>query len=526
MEESINQKNIIKSPEPISIKGMENILYQMNNCVCQIYNKSIGNGFFTKIPYKKQLLPVLITNNHLINFNDIKINKEITLYLNNDKKLKTIKIDKTRLRYTNEKTDITIIEINEIQDKLNNKYLELDENILNCFKQDQQVNQTYFNNYYSNKSIYIPNYHKDKDIVVSYGKPPVLNKDNKIKHYCSIKEGSSGAPILLINNQKLIGIHYGTSTHYEFNLGSQLINSIVEIEKIKKNLIIFDKQGKYVNVENVIKNYIIAEFDVKEDNQNNRIINSYERCYEEFEFWKYYKEYENEKEIKENCEIIIDNKKKPFSYFYEFPKKGKYKIKYYFRNNMTKLDYIFYGCSSLVSLNFSHFNSSAITNMHCMLKGCSALANLNFGNFKTNNVTDMSGVFEGCTSLKDVDLSKFNTDKVNEFGWMFKGCSSLKDLNLSNFNTNKATNMSHMFSGCSSLTNLNLSNFNGNNVTEMWNMFGECSSLVSLNLTNFKMNNDTNISDIFTDCKKLTESSIIVHDKKIRENINNYINNK
>ena len=111
MEDNNKEKYIRTSPEPVSLKGTENIIYQMNNCVCKIYNKGEGTGFFTKIPYKSKLLSVLITNNHVINQEDIKNNKIISLYINNDKKMKTIKIDNNRLRYTNEKLDITIIEI-------------------------------------------------------------------------------------------------------------------------------------------------------------------------------------------------------------------------------------------------------------------------------------------------------------------------------------------------------------------------------------------------------------------------------
>ena len=40
----------------------------------------------------------------------------------------------------------------------------------------------------------------------------------------------------------------------------------------------------------------------------------------------YYK-YENEKEIKDSCEIEINNKKIEFTYFYEFEEEGKYFIK-------------------------------------------------------------------------------------------------------------------------------------------------------------------------------------------------------
>ena len=70
-----------------------------------------------------------------------------------------------------------------------------------------------------------------------------------------------------------------------------------------------------------IKNYIIGEFEIKEDNKNIRIINSYEQLNRELKFYKYEKEYENEKEIKENCEIRINDKIISFSYFYKFNKK-------------------------------------------------------------------------------------------------------------------------------------------------------------------------------------------------------------
>ena len=124
----------------------------MNNYVCRIYNNGHGTGFFTK-PFKSKLLPVLITNNHIINENNIKNNKIITLYLNYDKIEKVVKIDKDRKRYTNEKLDITIIEIKENKDKLNNKYIELDDSIINYFKLNKNVEPNYLNNKYSNESI-------------------------------------------------------------------------------------------------------------------------------------------------------------------------------------------------------------------------------------------------------------------------------------------------------------------------------------------------------------------------------------
>ena len=101
--------------------------------------------------------------------------------------------------------------------------------------------------------------------------------------------------------------------------------------KIKKIMNIYEKMN------NKYKNYIIAELEIKQDdlNENIRIINSFEHCKKEEE-WEDEDDdckCENEKEIKENCEIKINNEIVPFSYFHKFDKVGKYKIQYLFKNN-------------------------------------------------------------------------------------------------------------------------------------------------------------------------------------------------
>ena len=109
MVDNIKEK-YTASPEPISLRQTENILEQMkSNSMCRINDK--GTGFFVKIPYKSILLTVLITTNQVINTDDIQDKRNISICLNNDKKLKTIKLDENRTMYTNEKLDITIIEI-------------------------------------------------------------------------------------------------------------------------------------------------------------------------------------------------------------------------------------------------------------------------------------------------------------------------------------------------------------------------------------------------------------------------------
>ena len=142
----------------------------------------------------------------------------------------TIKLDNNRLRYTNEKLDITIIEIKENDHNLNIKYLELDDRSINYFisKEKERINYLDLNNIYLDESIYLLNYSKNKDIFVSYGKLLYINNSD-ITHNCNIKEWTSGSPILLINNQKLIGIHHDTSNQNKYNKGRLLIYYILYI---------------------------------------------------------------------------------------------------------------------------------------------------------------------------------------------------------------------------------------------------------------------------------------------------------
>ena len=214
----------------------------------------------------------------------------------------------------------------------------------------------------------------------------------------------------------------------------------------------FFKDKFYKNILINSDNYIISEIEIEEDNQNVRIINSQDQVYREQkdeineETKEFFKEkYNNEKEIKEICEIKINNEIIPFSYFYKFKNKGKYIIIYLFKNKLTKCNFIFWGCKSLTSIDLSNFNTQNATNMSYMFSGCKSLTNINLSNFNTQNVTNMSGMFDWCESLTSIDLSNFNTQNVIDMSNMFWGCKSLTSIDLSNFNTQNVTNMSGMF---------------------------------------------------------------------------------
>ena len=281
----------------------------------------------------------------------------------------------------------------------------------------------------------------------------------------------------------------------------KLINSLLVKEPSKR--IDYEEYFNHPFFKRVL-NYIECEIEIEEEeNKDIRIINSYEEWHKNNDWDEFKEEYCNENEIKENCEITINNEIITFSYFYKFKNKGKYTIKYLFKNNLTKINHIFSDCRSLTNIDLSNFNTQNVTNMNHMLSDCISLTNINLSNFNTQNVTDMSYLFFDCYSLTNINLSNFNTQNVTNMSNMFSHCSSLTNINLSNFNTQNVINMSDMFSDCFSLKNINLSNFNTQKVTNMNHMFSNCESLININLSKFNTQKVTNMSNMFCDCESL-----------------------
>ena len=97
-------------------------------------------------------------------------------------------------------------------------------------------------------------------------------------------------------------------------------------------------------------------------------------------------------------------------------------------SNVTNMQGIFYGCSSLTSLDLSNFNTSNVTNMSQVFTYCSSLTSLDLSSFDTSNVTDMSGMFSQCTNLTSIDLSNWDASKVNSAGSMFWNADKIKDV--------------------------------------------------------------------------------------------------
>ncbi|EPA0857896.1 immunoglobulin-like domain-containing protein [Enterococcus hirae] len=112
----------------------------------------------------------------------------------------------------------------------------------------------------------------------------------------------------------------------------------------------------------------------------------------------------------------------------------------------------------------------------------------------TSNVTDMSYMFFGMSSVTSLDVSSFDTSNVTTMSYMFYGMSSVTGLDVSNFDTSNVTTMGYMFKGMGSVTSLDLSVFDTSNVTTMQDMFKD-TPLAKLTLgDHFKAVGDTKLS--------------------------------
>ena len=160
---------------------------QMEKTICKI-NKSEtvkGTGFICKISKdgeegkEGKSYQVLITCNHVLDKDDLKVGKKINLsFQKKGYENKTLKINNLRLIYTNKDYDVTIIELKKGDNFDENDMLTIDENIYT----------KNYNSYYPNKYIYIIHYPKGNIVKFSSDKIVAI-KGNLIVHSCSTEDG-------------------------------------------------------------------------------------------------------------------------------------------------------------------------------------------------------------------------------------------------------------------------------------------------------------------------------------------------
>ena len=261
MQEIKLEDLIENSPIPVSIEGTEKILSQMKNSICKIYSKDgkKGTGFFLKTSFNNKILYFLVTNYHVLEA----LENRIEITRNDDNISNDINLNNKRKIFKYPEMDVILIEINPKDDKINkNVFLEIDENI--------NKDITLIEKEYRKKSVYILHYPGGDIIKVSYGLLKGINNMD-LNHYCNTLGGSSGSPIISLKNFKVIGIHKGSpkNNNFKFNKGifikevlnilykdlQNKINRSIEANKeinIINNLnsINLNNQGNYTNKKN------------------------------------------------------------------------------------------------------------------------------------------------------------------------------------------------------------------------------------------------------------------------------------
>ena len=126
--------------------------------------------------------------------------------------------------------------------------------------------------------------------------------------------------------------------------------------------------------------------------------------------------------------------------------------------NVTNMQYMFYGCNNLTELDVSRFDTSKVTNMAGTFMYCNSVTKLDINGFDTSSTTNMSCLFYECNLVESLEVKNFDTKNVTKMDCMFHGCNNLLNLDLSKFDTAKVNNMGWMFSSCSKLEKLVLGN--------------------------------------------------------------------
>jgi len=185
-----------------------------------------GSGFFITFERNKKEFYCIMTNEHVITPEMIKDKEEINIKYDNESKSFIIKLDsKERDIQCFKKIlniDLTIIEIIE-KDNIKRKYF-----LESYFNDNEEYEQ------FLKKAIKISQFPKGKELSLSEGIISKINDNNKYEffHNANTKGGSSGSPIFLEGEIRVLGIHRGGTK--KKNLGCFIGPAINYMKNLKR----------------------------------------------------------------------------------------------------------------------------------------------------------------------------------------------------------------------------------------------------------------------------------------------------
>jgi len=254
---------------------------------------------------------------------------------------------------------------------------------------------------YENEDIFCIQFPKGGKLTVKLGQN---FEKNGMYFYYQLKTnyGSSGSPILLLDNKKLIGIHKGI-----YIMKGKKVNIGIPIQLIINNI-----------------NFIKCIYNINNNNiyKEIKIINS--------------------NDFKEG---IIDGELIEINKFKKFNKEGNISIYFLQKYSLYNIEKMFYGCKYLEKVDLSALNFDNATNMSYMFSECSSLKTITFpSNIK--NAYNFEGMFKNCSSLVEIDLSSFEKINIIDINKIFDGCSSLKKIKTNSYKNTLMANMINIIS--------------------------------------------------------------------------------
>jgi surface protein len=179
--------------------------------------------------------------------------------------------------------------------------------------------------------------------------------------------------------------------------------------------------------------------------------------------------------------------------------------------NVTSLAGILSNCYNLKSVSFKGSDTSKVIDFANMISTeyelngkRSKLKYLDLSMLDTSSAIRMTQMFYGCTSLETINITGWDTSNVTEFGSMFNSCLNLKKIkSIECLDTSNVKEMYLMFQNCNKLETLDLNTWNTGNVESFWGMFSDCRNLVTLNISRWNVKKADNFSSMFYCDEKL-----------------------
>ena len=116
-------------------------------------------------------------------------------------------------------------------------------------------------------------------------------------------------------------------------------------------------------------------------------------------------------------------------------------------------------------------------NCDSLFMDCEDIIEIDMPNFDSSQVISCQSMFQGCSSLRKINLGKLGFSLCKNFEHMFLSCYNLENIDVSHFITKNAITFRNMFNGCTRLKNIDVSKFNSSKCESIESMFKDCRNL-------------------------------------------------